>query len=305
MDSLNKINHKRKLKYIETQNCNKKLKSQLSKDDMVKYVIKCTKNNTKLLEDLKYSYKSNEISDFSKRLKKYISKREKIEKNYNNFFFEKEEKKDGSRKQYEQSLNNKINKLNNNNNSNNNNNINSNNNKNYNDTHDINTDNTDNFNKKEKNISFIEKDNNENSINFVYTDNKKNLEEILIIKPINEVSEIKYSYCKLDTTNRYIIKRIKKENFIEAYNNDPDFKEFLITNHHLFETINDNKDISDIEVTENDEVINLYNEKEIFKERNGYFKNKYNQCMANRKINDKFKNSHIRSENESNGNINK
>jgi len=84
MESLNKIKNKRKLKFSDHQNYNKRRKTQFQKDnEIIKYIIKCTKNNTKLLEDLKYIYKSNEISDFSKRLKKYIIKREKIEREIN------------------------------------------------------------------------------------------------------------------------------------------------------------------------------------------------------------------------------
>lgn len=278
MESLNK--NKRKHKSVEIQNCNKKIKAQLNKDnDMVKYIIKCTKNNTKLLEDLKYIYKSNEISDFSRRLKKYISKREKIEKEYNNKIFEDEqyEKEIENDKQYELSFNNKNNVLIRNNSI------------------------EENINNTLPSKNDNEKISIDNSINFIFTDNKKNLEEILIIKPINEINEIKNNYCQLDTTNKYIIKRIKKENFLEAYNNDPDFKIFLTSNHQIFENNNDNE-IMNTEIIENQEAENSYNnENEILKnekekniKQSIFYKN-------NKKLNDKFKNSHSRSENESNG----
>ena len=233
MESLNKIKNKRKLKFSDHQNYNKRRKTQFQKDnEIIKYIIKCTKNNTKLLEDLKYIYKSNEISDFSKRLKKYIAKREKIEREINHEnTIEKIEKK-------KETL----------------------------------LDNTNNDNKKGKeyreekqnNILENERDGptnyNNNSINFVFTDRRKNIKEILIIKPINEVKEIKYNYCQLDTTNRYIIKRIKKDNFVEAYNSDLDFKNFLNENHQLFE--NNCNNVSNEEIAENKGENTQYSEKE-------------------------------------------
>ncbi|ORX41638.1 hypothetical protein BCR36DRAFT_416634 [Piromyces finnis] len=111
------------------------------------------------------------------------------------------------------------------------------------------------------------------SINFVFTDRKKNIKEILIIKPINEVKEIKYNYCQLDTTNRYIIKRIKKDNFVEAYNNDLDFKNFLALNHQLFEGNISNEESDNRNILNDKEILNANENKGLLERNNTNYHN--------------------------------
>jgi len=271
MEPSNATNNKRKLKFKDRQNCNKRLKTHIQKDnDLIKYIIKCTENNTKLLEDLKYIFKSNEISDFTKRLKKYISKREKIERKFNNKYLKNKNRENEEQLEFS-SVNNSKEKE----------------------------------NSSELMSSTQDKSSNSNptSINFVFTDKGKNIKEILIIKPINEVKEIKYSYCQLDTTNRYIVKRIKKDYFVEAYNYDLDFRNFLVMNHQLFE---ENNNIPNEEKPEKVER-GVLREKEILSNSDNRVlleHNNHNSQYNNgyKKVNDTYNRNNVQINSGNNGN---